>query len=193
MRRAAVVLMAAGGMALGLWALYPAFEVTSVKVNRSGDGSSNSPRLVNGRLTAENTTLRSILQVAYGLGPVQISGPAWIDSDRFDLDAKSPEGVPDTAVMPMLQALLKDRFQLAAHRETRETPVYELTVMKAGPKFSAFDPAHIPTPPPRNGAASMIIGAMTMDGLAGTLGRSAGRPVVNKTGAERALLLRGYV
>jgi uncharacterized protein (TIGR03435 family) len=182
MRMVAVVLMSAGSMASPLWAQSPVFEVTSVKVNRTGDGGSNAPRLTNGRLTAENTTLRTILQVAYGLGPVQINGPAWIDSDRFDLDAKSPQGVPDAALMPMLQALVKDRFQLTAHRETRDAPVYELTVMKAGPKFSAFDPAHVPPTPPRNGAGAMIIGPMTMDGLAGSLSRAAGRPVVNRTG-----------
>ena len=178
MRMVAVVL----SMAWGLWAQSPVFEVTSVKVNRSGDGGSNSPRLVNGRLTAQNTTLRNILQVAYGLGPVEINGPGWIESDRFDLDGKSPEGVADTALMPMLQALVKDRFQLTAHRETRETPVFELIVMKAGPKFSAFDPAHIPPTPPRNGAGAMIIGPMTMEQLAGSLSRPAGRPVVNETG-----------
>jgi uncharacterized protein (TIGR03435 family) len=179
MRMVAVVFMASA-----LWAQSPVFEVTSVKVNRSGDGISNGPRLVNGRLTAENTTLRSILQVAYGLSALQITGPGWIESDRFDLDAKAPGGVPDTALMPMLQALAKDRFQLTAHRETKDTPVFELTVMKAGPKFSLFDPAHVPPQPPRNGGASMIIGPMTMEQLAGSLARAAGRPVVNKTGLE---------
>jgi len=171
-------------MASVLWAQSPAFEVASVKVNHSGDGSSNAPRLTNGRLVAENATMRTILQTAYGLSALQIAGPAWIDSDRFDLEAKSPAGIPDSAMMPMLQALLKERFQMAAHSETRSTAVYDLTVTKGGPKFLPFDPAKIPEPPPRNGAAAMIIGPMTMEGLAGSLARAAGRPVVNKTGLE---------
>jgi len=75
-------------------------------------------------MTAHNATLRMILRSAYGLSALQINGPDWMDSDRFDLDAKSPPGVPDSELMPMLQSLLKERFQLAAHRETKEMPVY---------------------------------------------------------------------
>lgn len=162
----------------------PAFEVTSVKVNRSGDGSSGPPRLTNGKMTAVNTTMRSILQVAYGLSALQITGPGWIDSDRFDLAATSPPSVADSALMPMLQSLLKERFQLAAHLETKEMPVYNLIVGKDGPKFSLFDASHIPPTPPRNGADSMIIGPMTMVQLAGHLTTAAGRPVLNKTGLD---------
>ena len=35
----------------------------------------------------------------------------------------------------MVQSLLEDRFQLKAHREKREVPVYELVVAKGGPKI----------------------------------------------------------
>jgi uncharacterized protein (TIGR03435 family) len=162
----------------------PVFEVTSVKVNHSGDGSSSFPYLRNGRLVAKNTTFKSILQVAYGLSALQVTGPGWIESDRFDLEARAPEGVPDTEVKPMLQALLKDRFQLAAHIETRELQVYDLMVAKDGLKiFLADDPEHPFKQPPRNGAYSMMMGASTtMDQLANQLASPAGRPVVNRTG-----------
>jgi uncharacterized protein (TIGR03435 family) len=86
--------------------------------------------------------------------------------------------------MPMLQSLLKERFRLAAHREQRETAVYDLIVAKGGAKLPVFDSAHIPAPPPRNGAESMIIGPMTMPQLAAALTRPAGRPVINKTGLD---------
>lgn len=86
--------------------------------------------------------------------------------------------------MPMLQSLLRERFQLATHRENKETSVYDLIVAKDGLKISVFDPSHIPATPPRNGAASMIIGAMTMSQLASNLTPAAGRPVVDKTGLE---------
>ena len=82
----------------------------------------------------------------------------------------------------MLQSLLKDRFQLTVHRENKEMPVYNLTVAKDGLKISVFDPSHMPAPPPRNGAASMIIGPMTMSQLANTLTPATGRPVIDKTG-----------
>jgi uncharacterized protein (TIGR03435 family) len=160
----------------------PKFEVTSVKVNRSGDGRSSYPQLTNGRMTAHNATLRMILRSAYGLSALQINGPDWMDSDRFDLDAKSSPGVADSELMPMLQWLLKERFQLAAHRETKEMPVYDLIVAKGGLKVVPFDPAHIPPTPPRNGATSMIIGPMTMAQLAGRITPDAGRTVLDKTG-----------
>jgi uncharacterized protein (TIGR03435 family) len=68
-------------------------------------------------MQATNATMRMILQAAWGLSSVQITGPDWINSDRYDIEAKSPAGVPDTEIQPMLQALLKDRFHLHAHLE----------------------------------------------------------------------------
>jgi uncharacterized protein (TIGR03435 family) len=167
-----------------LWAQTPAFEVATVKVNHSGSGRSNSPRLTNGRLWAENATLKQILQVAYDLSALRITGPDWLDSDRYDLTGKAPQGVPDTELMPMLQSLIRDRFQLAAHRASREMAVYNLVVAKDGLKLSPYDPAHPLVPPPRNGAASMVIGVGTMAQLASMLTGSAGRPVLDKTGIE---------
>lgn len=168
----------------GTRAQSPAFEVATAKVNRSGDGRSSFPWLINGRMTAENATLRMILRAAYGLTALQINGPDWLDSDRFDLEAKSPPGVPDSELMPMLQSLLKERFQLTAHRETKEMPVFDMVVAKGGLKIAPFDPAHIPPTPPRNGATSMIIGPMTMAQLAGRITPDAGRPVLDKTGLD---------
>jgi uncharacterized protein (TIGR03435 family) len=82
-------------------------------------------------------------------------GPSWIDSDRYDIDAKA-DGAPGREVMsgPMMQALLEDRFKVKMRREIRTVPVYELTVAKGGAKLQAaqegkcinFDVNH---PPPR--------------------------------------------
>jgi uncharacterized protein (TIGR03435 family) len=177
-----IVVLVTTGSALAAQSL--AFEVATVKVNRSGSGSSNGPRLTNGRLSAENATLKRLLQVAYDLNALQISGPGWLDSDRFDLAARSPQGVPDSELMPMLQSLLKERFRLTLHRENKEMPVYDLVVAKDGLKISVFDPSHIPPTPPRNGAASMIIGPMTMYQLANSLTPAAGRQVIDKTGLD---------
>jgi uncharacterized protein (TIGR03435 family) len=182
--RIAAIIMVTVAAGSALRAQSSAFEVATVKVNRSGSGGSNLPRLTNGRLSAENVTLKQLLQVAYDLNALQLSGPGWLDSDRFDLAAKSPQGVPDSDLMPMLQSLLKERFQLTLHRENKEMPVYDLIVAKDGLKISVFDPSHIPPTPPRNGAASMIIGAMTMSQLARNLTPAAGRPVADKTGLE---------
>jgi uncharacterized protein (TIGR03435 family) len=70
--------------------------------------------------------------MAYGVRNFQISGPAWIDSDRYDISAKA-EGNPTLPQeLLMLQALLGERFRLVLHRETREAPIYDLIVAKSG-------------------------------------------------------------
>lgn len=173
--------IAAGAVLL---AQSPAFEVATVKPNRTGSGGSNGPFLSRGRLVAQNASLRQILQVAYGLSALEISGPDWMDTERFDLAGKAPDGVADSELMPMLQSLLRERFRLAAHDEQREMAVYDLTIAKGGARLTVFDPSHIPAAPARNGAESMIIGPMTMPQLAQTLTGPAGRPVINKTGLD---------
>jgi len=73
------------------------------------------------------------------MSSVPISGgPAWINSDQFEIEAKA-ENAQGQGMMrgPMLQALLEDRFKLKIRRETREVPVYALTVAKGGLKLQA--------------------------------------------------------
>ncbi len=74
-----------------------------------------------------------------GLFPVE--GPAWIASERFNIDA-TPESPQDKDIIngPMLQGLLEDRFQLKVHRETRQVQGYVLTVADGGFKASPFRP-----------------------------------------------------
>jgi hypothetical protein len=69
-------------------------------------------------------------KLSNGRHPVEISGgPAWINSDRWEINVK-PEGNPNPQMMrgPILQALIEDRFKLKIHHETKEVPVYILTV-----------------------------------------------------------------
>lgn len=71
----------------------------------------------------------------------QITGePAWLQSDRFNIDAITDDPVCQATMLgPMLRALLEDRFKLKIRKETREAPIYELTVAKNGPKLKRFD------------------------------------------------------
>ena len=73
--------------------------------------------------------------IASHFPPIE-GGPPWIKSDRYRINAKA-EGTPRYEVIngPMLQKILEDRFNLKIHRETREIPVYALTVAKGGPKL----------------------------------------------------------
>jgi uncharacterized protein (TIGR03435 family) len=114
-----------------------AFEVASVKENRSGDGQRSVGFQQGGRFRARNMTVRGIIAAAYGSPqPLPlfrvIGGASWIDSDRYDVEANaSADAASSLTPWPprgqaMLRALLVDRFKLVARQETRELPAYEL-------------------------------------------------------------------
>jgi uncharacterized protein (TIGR03435 family) len=126
----------------------PSFEVVSIKPSAP---LGNGPVSIGGgaqgdRFTMSNVTLRMLLQRAYQgaanaplVASMQIvGGPGWMDSDRYDVQAKadcSGGTIPRERLQLMVQSLLEDRFQLKAHLETRELPVYELVAGKDGPKI----------------------------------------------------------
>ena len=70
-----------------------------------------------------------------------VGAPAWMDRERYSITAKPPDGVPPTAISVLMANLLKDRFQLATHVETREQPIFNLVVVRAdgrlGPDLKA--------------------------------------------------------
>jgi uncharacterized protein (TIGR03435 family) len=113
----------------------PRFEVTSIKSNNSMDqaiGMFFSP----GRVRVKNYTLRSLIEDTYSLKRYQVSGgPGWVNSERYDIEAKAEENVGAKQMIVMLRTLLADRFQVKFHRETRQGPVYKLIVAKSGPKL----------------------------------------------------------
>jgi uncharacterized protein (TIGR03435 family) len=81
--------------------------------------------------------------------PVIEGGPAWIRSDNYQINAKAEDEHASQEMMrgPMMQVLLEDRFKLRVHRETREGPVYVLTVAKGGPKLKPFKEGSCVPPP----------------------------------------------
>ena len=117
----------------------PKFDAASIKRDVSGEGGGIFTCVPNCHL--ERMTLKDLVIFAYRLHDFQVTGgPGWIDSDRYNIDAKA-EGPPSlnqeyvTLQSQRLQTLLRDRFNLTIHRETKELPVYELTVAKRGPKL----------------------------------------------------------
>ncbi len=125
----------------------PAFEVASIKPSTATDFNAGIQYLPGGRLTAHNMPLRAIIVMAYGLSfqPARLSGgPGWIRSERYDIEATAEAGaIPAGAsekvridkMKLMLQVLLADRFKLVIRHETKEIPVYAITVAKGGPKL----------------------------------------------------------
>lgn len=111
----------------------PEFETASVKPSAGiGLGMGIHP-LPGGRLNVENAPLRVLISVAYDVRTFQIAGgPSWIYSAPFDIAAKGDDRATLPQELLMLQTLLENRFKLAVHRETRDAPVYELTIAKSG-------------------------------------------------------------
>jgi len=137
------------------------FEVASVKpaapqtdgrimVRMGGGPGTPDP----GQLNYSNVSLKQVISNAYNVKAYQVSGPDWLDSQRYDIIAKVPEGVTKEQFNLMLQHLLAERFALELRHETKDFPLYELVVGKGGPKLKASvnDPNAAPAdallPPP---------------------------------------------
>lgn len=117
-------------------------------------------------------SLRDLAMIAYEVKPTQIKAPDWMVQQRFDIQALLPEGANEKQIPAMLQALLKERFKMAAHKETRYQEVMVLEVAKGGHKMKEampVDPAAAAAAPPP-GSQSMTLGA----GQQVTINRSAG-------------------
>jgi uncharacterized protein (TIGR03435 family) len=116
------------------------FDVASVKTNKSGPNMM-SMRSLPTSFTMTNLPLRLLITQAYRLSGYQlVGGPSWIDSERFDIVAKAPEGSRPDQTALMLRGLLAERFKLKVHGEMRDTQIYALTLArsdgKLGPKLS---------------------------------------------------------
>jgi bla regulator protein blaR1 len=159
----------------------PAYEVATIKPSDGKDFA---------------TPLRIYIQQAFGISPNiagRVIGPAWIENTRYAIEGKPPdstrsamqtmtagERAKENALMK--QSLLADRFQLKAHFETREMPLYQLVVAKGGSKLKE-DPD-----PAKHGlrvGTSLFRGSATIPVLISTLECAAdigGREVIDKTG-----------
>jgi bla regulator protein BlaR1 len=207
------------------------FEVASVRPCKDAGGRSDtkmgpaggSPTISPGRLNtgcallAASYPMAGLIQRVYGrlgLGHVPAlgsalpisGGPGWISSDYYLINAQTAEKASEATMEgPMLQALLEDRFKLKVHRETRELPVYALTVGKGGFKLPRVvegscvvpDPSIWPPPPAPPGKTRCFntgVGGRkgpntvlnqdetTLDGFAKLLGLVLDRPVIDRTG-----------
>jgi bla regulator protein blaR1 len=108
-----------------------AFEVASVRTNKSGGPRSTLVPQPGGRLTATNVTAAALIRFAYEVPAFQMfGGPDWLDSDRFDILAKAEGDPPLAQKRVMLRRLLEERFMVAAHKEMRELPIFVLVILE---------------------------------------------------------------
>ncbi|HVG54092.1 MAG TPA: TIGR03435 family protein [Vicinamibacterales bacterium] len=194
------------------------FEVASIKRNVSGDANSSVRGQPGGRLVVTNNSLYNLIRNAYNTQRFEmVPGaklPSWIDSDRWDINAKGSETATQPEVMQMLQNLLAERFKLVARRETREMPIYALVLARSdgrlGPQLrrsdvdcaavaAAVKAGGAPPPPPAGGGpfcgtranasggvAHIEMHGMPLENFVRNLSAQAGRVIVDKTGLTGA-------
>jgi uncharacterized protein (TIGR03435 family) len=136
-----------GSPVVGTASKIPAFEVASIKPDKSGTDMTMLRTTPVG-FSASNIALKVLIQQAYGIEDNQIVGaPSWLGSARYDIEAKVSSS--DTDALHnlssdqrrlMLQPLLADRFQLKVHTEVRDLPVLTLVIAKGGPKLHEAKP-----------------------------------------------------
>jgi uncharacterized protein (TIGR03435 family) len=163
----------------------PSFEVASVKHAPPPTGMGIRMQVGGdaGRVNYSNITLKVVMARAYGVKENQITGPDWLNSERYDIVATLAPDTPRDQIPSMLQKLLADRFKLVAHRDEKVLPVYALVVGKNGPKLHAAE-----------GQAGMrmsmspkgrrMTGSVSIENLADTLSRMMDRPVLDMTGIK---------
>jgi len=189
----------------------PSFTTATVKVNTTG-----APRVMmrvtpGGIWDASNVTLESMVRLAYRLQEFQVAGgPAWIYTDRFDIQAQSEQGSAPGEFGRRMQTLLSERFNLKVHTETRELPIYALvfaasdgsrgpsltpaavdcvafardraaTAARGTPLTPVRQPGERPTCGTMTGSGRLSGGGATMEQLAATLSQYTGRIVVDRT------------
>lgn len=195
----------------------PKFEVASVRENTNNDGKVMIGIQPGGRFNAVNVPLWDLIRQAYTVQRSQLVGlPDWTETARYDIVAKAegdiaptPPGSPPGPITFMLQDLLEERFKLRTHRETREMPIYALTLARsdrklgAGLRPSTTDCAAMrgrgarmgmpPGPPPagerplcgmRMAPNQVIAGGVPLAPITQVLSQLTQRVVIDRTGLE---------
>lgn len=166
----------------------PRFEVVSIKplqgyVMGAGQRRHSDP----GQISYPSVHLKFLVMWAYGLESYRVNGgPAWMETQFYDVVAKLPDGATEKQIPAMLQAMLAERFDLKVHWESPIEPTYTLVVGKNGPKLktseesSSAKPRRITAPT----MGHLEFWRQTMGQFAGYLSIDLGHPVVDMTGIE---------
>lgn len=112
------------------------FDIVTIKKSNTADGGMGLARSTPDQISIMHTALRNLIARSYSLREdLVLGGPSWLDSEEFDIQAKV---LPDehgsiprmnrAETQARLQTMLRDRFQLKSHLETRNLSVYELTL-----------------------------------------------------------------
>jgi uncharacterized protein (TIGR03435 family) len=177
------LLFASLAIPIAVRAQRPAFAVATIRpssgaVQFEHDGKTETSP---GSLRMQDVSVQTCIKWAYGVQDSQISGPAWLDSERYDLVAKADDPATEAQMKLMLQTLLADRFQLGFHHQDKELKAFALTIAKGGAKLS---PAAAPDAKPyrQNSANGTIAKSMSIRDFADFISGPLQMPVVDETG-----------
>lgn len=154
-----------------------AFEVASIRPSQDGREAVD---VVPGTVTMRNMRLTGVIRWAYNVLDVQVSGPDWLNTSRFDIVAKAGTPAREPEMRTMMQTLLANRFQLQLHKQTKDVNAMVLTVAKAGHKLKEVE---------QEGSPSFSTGKLNLTGKGATisqlisfLSREIRLPIVDQTG-----------
>jgi len=183
-----IVWLLAVSSAAGQNAATPAFEVASVKVNQQWRQEDRSTwrsvlETPGDRLTMRNLTMRRIVAWAYHVQSQQVVGPGWIDTEHYDILARTAKPAVEDEMRPMLEALLAERFHLAVHRDTRQMEVLALLQPKGGHKMTV---SQLEGPPEVSdgGSGVRVLKGISLAVFADELSHETTAPIVDMTGLE---------
>ena len=158
------------------------FEVASVRASQHGCGRTSISPWGLTRFTAKNASMMLLLGIAFGESPNHISAKEdWLETHCYDIDAKSENDLSLSyeQLHAPLQELLRQRFQLAFHRETKEVNGYALVVTRGGSRLQRGKDLMTEEYILPDGLRGE---SMSMSSLAALLASPTGRPVIDKTG-----------
>ncbi len=168
-----------------------------LKTGTTGQPAMTGGVLRGGRYDLRNATMVDLIATAYSVTDrdLIVSGPSWLERNRFDIAAKAPQTTSPANVKLMLQTLLADRFKLALHQDNRPMTGFVLTLGKEKHKLkeangpgAGCQGSPPPQPPPPVPINRGTCRGVTMDEFAALL-RNIGNgyinsPVVNQTGLQ---------
>jgi len=165
----------------------PSFEAAAIHPDTVGASAGTGFDFNGTTLKVRNMTLQDLIRNAYRVQSDQIVGrPAWLDSDRYDIEAKTggTEKIPPELFRTMLQNLLADRFGLKTHHEIRQMTVFVLLTDKGGAKLhenTDGGSGNQVNTDMTAGKAVLTVTRMSMGQLSGYIGNKLSRVVVDKT------------
>jgi uncharacterized protein (TIGR03435 family) len=169
------------------------FDVATIKENASGDPGWLLGKPNRGAERIRNLELRKIVASSFRIQDKMVFGPDWLEKVRYDIDAKGPNPeASNPQVWEMMRSLLAERFHLKYHLETREMPIYMLSIAKGGPKLVKGEEGRCKEEIEKGNAncgsieflpSGVGIVNTPIGGLTGALARTLqDRPIVDRTG-----------